>query len=381
MPASSRQTVRILPHRAISGLFRTQQGEYVADIKPDNGARVRRNFGTDRERALILFDALLRDMETARLRHENPLLTEFLRDTFWQTQRRLKSASYSEKQIAAIVRFLEARFPKLRLRNVNRLHVDALRDFYRDWKPVTLNHVVQKFKQALNVAVDATLLDANPLARVKMLPCRDRRPDALDMGDFSAIIRESDHTDLQRVFLVAGLTGLRIGNVLSLERGEVVGDTIQIAPEKTKSGRWYVVPVSATVRSLLAAIEPNPLYFPCRSNPTKPKEHHNVWRTWKAVCRRVGILDARIHDLRHLFGSELARLGATEQQIGRLLCHVGQSVTSRYVHQDVEDLRPFVERLSVLFVERYPVKTDGTPRMSLTPAGTDEKPKTLGRGA
>ena len=63
-----------------------------------------------------------------------------------------------------------------------------------------------------------------------------------------------------------------------------------------------------------------------------------------------GLEWARVYDLRHFFGSQLARLGATEQQMGRLLCHSPSSITSRYVHQQIEDLRPFVERLSGQFL-------------------------------
>jgi site-specific recombinase XerD len=70
-----------------------------------------------------------------------------------------------------------------------------------------------------------------------------------------------------------------------------------------------------------------------------------------------------VYDLRHFFASQLAKQGANEQQIGRLLCHVGTSVTSRYVHQDIEDLRPFVERLSERFVEAIGLAAapDGRP--------------------
>ena len=60
--------------------------------------------------------------------------------------------------------------------------------------------------------------------------------------------------------------------------------------------------------------------------------------------RRLDGLDwSTLYDLRHFFASQLARHGVTEQQIGRLLCHVGTSVTSRYVHHDLDDLRRFVE--------------------------------------
>jgi site-specific recombinase XerD len=50
--------------------------------------------------------------------------------------------------------------------------------------------------------------------------------------------------------------------------------------------------------------------------------------------------------LRHFFASQLAKHGATEQRIGRLLCHIGQGVTGRYVHRDIDDLRRSVDRLS-----------------------------------
>jgi len=74
--------------------------------------------------------------------------------------------------------------------------------------------------------------------------------------------------------------------------------------------------------------------------------------------RRLDGLDwSTLYDLRHFFVSQLAKHGATEQQIGRLLCHVGQSVTSRYVHHDIEDLRPFVDELGERVITKPAVRT------------------------
>jgi len=42
MPRLTRKTIRQFPHMKASGLFLTASGEYVADIKPDEGGRVRR---------------------------------------------------------------------------------------------------------------------------------------------------------------------------------------------------------------------------------------------------------------------------------------------------------------------------------------------------
>ena len=45
-PAGTRQHIRLLNHRRTSGLF-LRNGEYIADIKPDDGGRVIRKLGTD----------------------------------------------------------------------------------------------------------------------------------------------------------------------------------------------------------------------------------------------------------------------------------------------------------------------------------------------
>ncbi len=67
-------------------------------------------------------------------------------------------------------------------------------------------------------------------------------------------------------------------------------------------------------------------------------------RSYRGIARRVDGLEwSTLYGLRHFFASQLAKNGATEQQIGRLLCHVGTTITSRYLRQDIEDLRPFVD--------------------------------------
>ena len=95
---------------------------------------------------------------------------------------------------------------------------------------------------------------------------------------------------------------------------------------------------------MLARREPRPYYFPAKGRPDRPKSADNIRRCYRSVVRRLpGLEWSRLYDLRHFFASELARHGASESQIGRLLCHVGTSITSRYVHHDVEALRPLVE--------------------------------------
>ena len=339
-----RQAVRLLPHRQTSGLF-VRDGEYIADIKPDQGGRVTRKLGAERERALALFDSLLVDIGA----HDNPLLIDYLSGPFLRSQKHLKSYVYSERCVQWLARFVESEGKGLRLRDVNRSHVERLRVFYAHLAPQTLNNMTQKLKQALYHAVDVGVLDASPIARVKRLPVDNRRVKFLSLDDLHRILHEARNTDARDLFLTIALTGLRPSNVRMLTTDEVDGNTIRIPPAKMKNGRWGIVPISASTQGVLQARDASPYYFPARGRSDAPKGIDNLSRSYRSIARRVdGVEWSTLYDLRHFFASQLAKQGATEQQIGRLLCHVGQSVTSRYVHLDIDDLRPFVERLGSL---------------------------------
>jgi integrase len=355
----TRQPVRLLPHRSVSGLFLTNDGEYVADIKPDDGTRFVRRFGTDKMRALVLFDALLEELANDAVERKNPKVVAFLNETFLPSQQRLKSFDYTKTRVVALTRFLESRYPNLRIADVRKLHAHALGDYYADRSPRTRNGNLQKLKQAMNVAIDLDLLPANPLARYKGLRFDNRRIRVCDMDEFVAVV-DAARGDVRDIVVVLGLTGLRPSNAFALRKDEIRGDTIQIPPEKMKNARWGVIPISAFVADLLRkriersaseSVEGSDYVFPSPKRSDAP--YGSIKKAWSRLVRVTGLDWLQVYDLRHFYASQLAKMGATEQQIGRLLCHVGQSVTSRYVHHDLDDLRPFVERLSAVFVERY----------------------------
>ena len=356
MPKLSRKLIVALPHKRTSGLFRTDAGEYVADIKPDDGLRTRRNFGSDKERATVQFQKLLAELEEQREARENPRVVEFLTETFLPTQTGLKCYRFAESRITAVSRFLEDEHPRLRLRDVRKRHGDGLLDYYRDLAPKTRNDNLAKFRQAMNHAVDLDLLGANPLSRCRLLRVDNRRLRVPTLEEFRRLVEFPVHdercADVPRMVLVMGLTGLRPANVFALQRAELQGDTIQIPPEKMKNARWGVVPVSKLVQWTLEDTGRDGFLFP---SPKTGQPRTHIRRTWAKMTARAGVEWMQVYDLRHFFASQMAKLGATEQQIARLLCHVGQSVTSRYVHHDIEDLRPFVEEHS----ERVQAALDG----------------------
>jgi integrase len=61
-------------------------------------------------------------------------------------------------------------------------------------------------------------------------------------------------------------------------------------------------------------------------------EPRNINRQWAKVCERAGVRDARIHDLRHAFGTYLAAAGMHPKVIQSALGHARMSTTEIYVH-------------------------------------------------
>ena len=361
-PTGTRQHIRLLNHRRTSGLF-LRNGEYIADIEPDDGKRIIRRLGRGREQAEARFNELVAQLDDMAAAADNPRLSDFLTSTFLPTQRRLKSYDSSGRSVRGIVRYVEATEAHLRVRDIGPQHVERLRAFYAelDYAPRTINMFTQKLKQAFNHAVDLGVLAANPVARVKQLTVDNRRVGFLTLDDFARVLNAARGTDARALFLTIGLTGLRPSNVRLLIADEVDGDIVRIPPDKMKSGRWGEIPLSTFAQCVLAARDPQPLYFPAQATVGRPKDMQNLSRSYRSVVGRLpGLEWSTLYDLRHFFASQLARHGATEQQIARLLCHVGTSVTSRYVHLDIEDLRPFVEDHG----ERVHVALGGLPTLA-----------------
>ncbi len=79
---AKRRTIVKLDYRRSSGLF-TRGKEYIADIQPNSGGRIIRKLGADRDRAMVLFNEVVDEVENGG---ENPLLADFLTRSFLPSQ-------------------------------------------------------------------------------------------------------------------------------------------------------------------------------------------------------------------------------------------------------------------------------------------------------
>jgi len=199
-------------------------------------------------------------------------------------------------------------------------------------------------------------VDYNPVRDCSLPPTGEARERVLtgeEMGRLLAECRRSRSPYLGPVVELLLETGCRFGEVSRLQWRDVDLDkrTIRLPKRKTKSRRVRIVPLTehavAILRDLyqrrvVVDLTGADVVFPGKTDRTKPVGQLKT--AWTAACRRAGIADFHIHDLRHVVATYLFQSGVGLDQIGRLLGHKSKSVTSLYAHLGLDELRRLLER-------------------------------------
>lgn len=142
-------------------------------------------------------------------------------------------------------------------------------------------------------------------------------------------------------FIVFGLnTGMRKGEILSLEWKNVFLNQRTILVAGTKSGKNRKIPINDTLYSLLTKLHDNGGNGNGRIFP-----YVDVYSSFKKAARLTGIPEVRLYDLRHTFATRLIESGVDIITVRDLLGHSRSTVTERYTHPNESLKRVAVESL------------------------------------
>ena len=139
------------------------------------------------------------------------------------------------------------------------------------------------------------------------------------------------------------LTGCRLGEIQTLKWEYLTPDLILLPESKTGARR---IPLPPAARAVLAALPRDP------DNPYviqghNPGQHNtDLQRPWRRVRARAGLIDVRIHDLRHTYASNAVGSGLSIQMVGKLLGHTQIQTTMRYAHLADDPVRLAAEQVS-----------------------------------
>jgi integrase len=141
----------------------------------------------------------------------------------------------------------------------------------------------------------------------------------LSRAEVDTLLDAVENETAKRVILLAAYTGLRRGELLSLQPSNWQSPYI-VLTSKTKGKKARTVPVIEEAQGL---VEPLPFGI-----------HEEVLRSeFERARKAIGRPEIRLHDLRHAFASWLAQDPSVPMTTIRdLLGHSGLSVTSKYTH-------------------------------------------------
>lgn len=129
-------------------------------------------------------------------------------------------------------------------------------------------------------------------------------------------------------------------------RVDLQTNLIHLETHHTKTRQRRAVPLNQEARAALL----NRARFRAECCPASPwvfcdrdgRRIGNVRRAFETACRRIGLEDFRIHDLRHTCAAWLVSAGVALAEIRDLLGHASITMTVHYAHLAPENVRAAV---------------------------------------
>lgn len=337
------------------GLYRRDDSPFWwASFTDASGQRTRRSTQTAERKAA---EALLAQWKVSAYQQKHwdipPSHTfdELILGYLAETKDRKRSAErdrYSAKQL----------YPVLTGLNLDQITPTLIRTYIQQRqaesaKPATINKELRCLSAALNYAqrewgwiaenpVSGRTL-TEPEGRIRWLTA-DQAQSLLMAAENEP--KASEH--LPSFIRLALHTGMRKGEMLGLEWERVNLSTgiITLYGSQTKNGKRRSVPINATARAALiqrarfrSAHCPASLWVFCHASGARIA---SLRRSFDSACRRVGIMDFHIHDLRHTCAAWLVSAGVALVEVRDLLGHSSITMTERYAHLAPENVRAAV---------------------------------------
>jgi|GEM_PF-1146353 len=232
--------------------------------------------------------------------------------------------------------------------------------------PASVNKALRTLQSILERGVQRGYLTANPFKGPgvrKSLFLREPEPvpTVLEPAEFAAVLGNCQDDVWRAVCTVGYYTGLRLGEILRLEWGDVdfPGCILHVRNKpgaSTKSGKNRDVPMTAEVVEVLNALSPamfsSRLVFPSLQGRNAVT---NASRGFVEIVKAAGLVDeggkARfsMHDLRRTFVTNLLATGTDPKSVQTLAGHADvQTTLKHYAGVSAKGLTDAVNRLSLI---------------------------------
>lgn len=195
--------------------------------------------------------------------------------------------------------------------------------------PSMANRIISFLREVFRYALEWQLVDANPCLGIRRYTEHARERYITD-DEFSAILSHCK-PHIQKIFLMAYLTGQRIGDVLSIKLADITEEGIFFTQEKT--GARLIVAATGDVKILIDSIiasRPDSAHETLFASNRlgRPIAYSTVKEAFASARKLAGVEDVTIHDIRAKSLTDAKRQGLDAQKLSG---HTDARMTARYI--------------------------------------------------
>lgn len=169
----------------------------------------------------------------------------------------------------------------------------------------------------------------NPVSMIRKPKSNESRDRRLHPGEYEKLL---DHctVEMSAFITIAIETAMRRGEMVGLQRCWIRGRVAYLPT--TKNGTPRAVPLSTIA---LQAINSLPIRIDGKLF-SHPEDYYT--HLFSDICAKAGIVDLRLHDLRHEGTSRFFEKGLDIMQVKAITGHKSIQMLSRYTHLKADDL-------------------------------------------
>lgn len=195
-----------------------------------------------------------------------------------------------------------------------------------------LRHVFEVAKKEWRLSFSSNPL--NDVSRPASNPSRERRLSEDEFRRLFVALHKCRNADVIPAVKLAIATGMRRGEMLSLNWEDINWQSLTVLLRMTKNGSKRIVPLSAAAADILMDIQRKS----GGSGRVFTISAIGLRLAWERAIRRSGIKDYRFHDMRHEAISRFFELGLSVPEVALISGHKTAAMLFRYTHLRAEDV-------------------------------------------
>ncbi|MDP2207302.1 MAG: site-specific integrase [Bacteroidota bacterium] len=234
-------------------------------------------------------------------------------------------------------------------KQLNQISIKDIESFLSQKKLEASEWTARKYFISLSSAFERArlwnYLEVNPFRKVEKPKTPELIPLFLTKQDFNLLLTAIVENDFRELVIIAAYTGLRLGELLSLEWSDIdfKKRVLQVRNKETfttKSGRNRLLPMAEVVYHTLMQRKESLTSEHSLIFNSKPQY---VTKKFKRYVRASGLNERlHFHSLRHTFCSWLAEAGVSLYAISKLAGHSQTKTTEIYAHLQSDSMHGLV---------------------------------------